>query len=117
MPTDIEAANAALFVPAEAQPSSTVTLQFEGQTLTVPAGVTVAAALLLSGVSSFRTTPVTSAPRAPYCMMGVCFECLVEVDGKPSRQACMTTVRDGMAVRRQEGASAVAFQKEGETDD
>jgi predicted molibdopterin-dependent oxidoreductase YjgC len=38
-------------------------------------------------------------------MMGICFECLVEIDGKPSRQACLTTVREGMVVRRQQGAS------------
>jgi len=36
-------------------------------------------------------------------MMGVCFECLVEIDGRPNVQACMTPVRDGMAVRRQSG--------------
>jgi D-hydroxyproline dehydrogenase subunit gamma len=62
----------------------------------------------LKGAEPFRTTPVTEAPRAPYCMMGVCFECLVEVDGKPSRQACLTTVRDGMVIRRQRGASSLS---------
>jgi D-hydroxyproline dehydrogenase subunit gamma len=39
--------------------------------------------------------------------MGVCFECLVEVDGRPGRQACLTMVRDGMVIRRQHGASAL----------
>jgi predicted molibdopterin-dependent oxidoreductase YjgC len=37
-------------------------------------------------------------------MMGACFDCLVEIDGVPSRQSCMVTVRDGMRVRSQEGA-------------
>jgi predicted molibdopterin-dependent oxidoreductase YjgC len=37
-------------------------------------------------------------------MMGACFECLVEIDGVPSRQSCMVTVRDGMRIRSQEGA-------------
>jgi predicted molibdopterin-dependent oxidoreductase YjgC len=108
MRTDTKVAGSPLFDSADADRSCSVTLKFEDQMLTVPAGLTVAAALLLRGVGAFRTTPVTSAPRAPYCMMGVCFECLVEIDGKPSRQACLTTVRDGMVIRRQQGASAVA---------
>lgn len=95
-----------LFTSQHAE-GATATLQFEGQSLTVPAGLSVAAALLLQGAGPFRSTPVSGAPRAPYCMMGVCFECLVEVDGKPGRQACLTTVRDGMVVRRQQGASAL----------
>lgn len=102
-----------LFKPAETARADSVTLHFEGEALTVPAGVTVAAALLLHGAAPFRTTPVSGAPRAPYCMMGVCFECLVEVDGKPSRQACLTPVRDGMVVRRQQGASALALPEVG----
>jgi NADH dehydrogenase/NADH:ubiquinone oxidoreductase subunit G len=36
-------------------------------------------------------------------MMGVCFDCLVEVNGQPNVQACMTQARDGMKVRRQLG--------------
>jgi len=46
--------------------------------------------------------------------MGVCFECLIEIDGMPNRQACLTPVREGMVVRRQQGASALALLKEGE---
>ena len=42
-------------------------------------GDTVAAALLAAGIGHTRTTPVSGAPRAPYCMMGVCFECLVSI--------------------------------------
>jgi len=117
MPTETNGLASPLFSSDDAERSCSVTLQFEGQTLTVPAGATVAAALLLRGAAPFRTTPVTSAPRAPYCMMGVCFECLVEVDGKPGRQACLTTVRDGMVIRRQLGASALASPGEGDTDE
>ncbi|MEZ5620583.1 MAG: (2Fe-2S)-binding protein [Burkholderiaceae bacterium] len=38
------------------------------------------------------------APRAPMCLMGVCFDCLVEIDGRPNVQACMVEVREGMRV-------------------
>jgi predicted molibdopterin-dependent oxidoreductase YjgC len=102
-----------LFRSDDAPASNNVTLRFDDHTITAPAGVSIAAALLLSGVGPFRATPVTSAPRAPYCMMGVCFDCLVEVDGIPSRQACLIPIREGMIVRHQQGASALALPKEG----
>ena len=106
-----------MFKRADGDARRSVTIHVEGKPVNAREGDSVSAALLASGLDVRRSTAVSGATRLPYCMMGVCFECLVEVDGKPSRQACMTTVRDGMAVRRQEGASAVAFQKEGETDD
>ena len=58
-----------------------VPVTFEGRPLDVPAGTSVAAALLSAGVEHFRTTPVSGASRAPFCIMGVCFDCLVELDG------------------------------------
>lgn len=85
----------------DAPPS--VRIHYEGRALDVPAGATVAAALLLAGVRETRRSPVGGGARAPYCMMGVCFECLVEIDGEPSRQACLVTVREGMQVRPQLG--------------
>jgi predicted molibdopterin-dependent oxidoreductase YjgC len=84
-----------------------IRFSYEGRELTAQAGDTVAAALLASGESSLRTTPVSGAPRAPYCMMGVCFECLMEIDGIGNRQACLTPVVAGMQVRRQRGARGV----------
>ena len=81
-----------------------VSLEFEGESITARAGDSVAAALLAAGHSTLRTTPVSGAPRGPFCMMGACFECLVEIDGAPNRQACMTPVVGGMRVRRMQGA-------------
>ncbi|SDE28596.1 2Fe-2S iron-sulfur cluster binding domain-containing protein [Paraburkholderia lycopersici] len=81
-----------------------VDIWFNGQPLAVPGDRSVAAALLAAGVSRFRSTPVSGAARAPFCMMGACFECLVEIDGVPSRQSCMVPVRAGMHIRSQEGA-------------
>ena len=54
-----------------------------------------------------RTTPVKESPRAPYCMMGVCFDCLAIVDGVASTQTCLVTVREGMRVQRQYGKRSV----------
>jgi sarcosine oxidase subunit alpha len=59
--------------------------------------------MLAAGLSRCRTTPVSGAPRAPYCMMGVCFDCLVTIDGVGNRQGCLVRVRDGMQVEIQLG--------------
>ena len=80
-----------------------VTIDFEGRKLRVGARETVAAALLAADVGGTRTTAKAGRKRAPYCLMGVCFECLVEIDGVPNRQACLVQVRDGMKIRRQHG--------------
>jgi predicted molibdopterin-dependent oxidoreductase YjgC len=80
-----------------------VAVTFDGQALRVPQGASVAAALLAAGVRRFRTTPVSGAPRAPFCMMGVCFECLVEIDGVANRQSCLVPVAEGMTIRSQLG--------------
>ena len=98
MPTD------PLFQPlAGTAPRDTVRIHFDGRALSVPVGSSVAAALLQAGVRAFRRSLVGGGPRAPYCMMGVCFECLVTIDDEPSRQACLVTVREGMQVSPQDG--------------
>lgn len=99
----------ALFSIPPASVAGTVTIHFEGRALTVPAGISVAAALLAGGVRDFRSSVVGKAPRAPYCMMGVCFECLIEIDGVPARQSCLVPVHDGMRIRRQDGAADLDF--------
>lgn len=88
-------------------PGAQVRISVDGRAIEVPAGASVAAALLSAGITRTRSTPVSGAPRAPYCMMGVCFECLVQIDGQPNRQACLVTVQEGMQVGTQEGARAL----------
>jgi sarcosine oxidase subunit alpha len=80
-----------------------ITLKVDGMPIRARAGDTVAAAMLAAGVGHCRTTPVTGAPRAPYCLMGVCFDCLVTIDGVGSRQGCLVPVREGMTVETQLG--------------
>jgi predicted molibdopterin-dependent oxidoreductase YjgC len=88
--------------------SQAVTIFIDGKTVTAEAGENLAAVLLRQAEGWSRTTTVTQSPRAPYCMMGVCFECLAEVDGVGSVQACLTTVRDGMRISRQLGRRALS---------
>ncbi len=84
--------------PTEAAP---VDVEVDGERVSARAGESVAAALLNAGRVPLRHTPISGAPRAPVCMMGVCFECLVEIDGMPNVQACMVPVRRGMRIRTQ----------------
>lgn len=80
----------------------TVTITVDGEILQVPEGISVAAAVL--GHSHDKHTcknSITKESRAPYCMMGVCFECMMEIDGRPNQQSCVTTVKEGMTVRRE----------------
>jgi predicted molibdopterin-dependent oxidoreductase YjgC len=60
-------------------------------------GESVATALLAAGVRVFRRTR-SGAPRGPLCNMGVCFECVVAIDGESGVRACATQVREGMSV-------------------
>lgn len=74
------------------------------------AGQSVAATLLAAGHLACRTTPVSGAPRGPYCMMGVCFDCLVTIDGVPNRQGCLVTVQSGMRIDTQRGARRIVVE-------
>ncbi len=65
----------------------------------MPDGMTVAAALFAIDQPVSRISPTSHQPCSPHCLMGVCFECLMEIDGV-QRQACLTQVRAGMVINR-----------------
>lgn len=83
----------------ELEAARRVEVTWDGTALSLPEGANLAAALLGAGVTVFRHTPVSGAPRAPFCMMGACFDCLIEVDGV-TRQACMLEVSEGLIITR-----------------
>jgi|SRR5476649_953898 hypothetical protein len=83
--------------------SNTVQFTFDGELVKANEGDTVAAALLVHGVKYFRTTPVRGAPRQPHCMIGNCFDCMVQIDGVPNCQACLIIAKLGMNVTHQDG--------------
>ncbi len=83
--------------PRTSSAAAAVTISADGRSVRVPAGVTVAAALLELGVSAFRRS-VSGEPRAPLCGMGTCYECRVTIDGVAHRRACLVTVAEGMDV-------------------
>ncbi len=88
-------------LPDEA--ASEVAITIDGVPFAAHAGDTVAAALLASGRLAFRTTPASGALRGPYCLMGVCFDCAVTIDGRPEQQACLVAVAPGMRVETGRG--------------
>lgn len=83
----------------DASTHTTVEVTLDGRQTALPADINVAAALLAIGQIVSRTSPASQKPCSPHCLMGVCFECLMEIDGV-RRQACMTTVREGMVINR-----------------
>jgi predicted molibdopterin-dependent oxidoreductase YjgC len=85
-----------------------VTIFIDGRPVAAELGESVAAVLLRQQEGWSRTTPVSDSPRAPYCMMGVCFECLVEIDGHGSVQSCLTPVANGMRIARQQGRRSLS---------
>ncbi|MGE0257934.1 MAG: 2Fe-2S iron-sulfur cluster-binding protein [Alphaproteobacteria bacterium] len=87
----------------DAAAAEQISVEVEDRAVRVPRGASAAAAVLLAGLRSIRDTGVGGGERAPYCMMGVCFDCLAEIDGVPNRQSCMVAVQPGMRIRRQRG--------------
>lgn len=79
-------------------------VRFDGEEIEVEAGQTVAGVLLARGIRSWRTTRGADRPRGLFCGIGVCFDCLVRVNGVPDVRACQRVVADGDDIRTQAGA-------------
>ncbi|MEU4098020.1 (2Fe-2S)-binding protein [Streptomyces sp. NPDC026673] len=88
---------------ARAAPGPGFTFTFDGRAVPAHPGQSVAAALWAAGVLSWRTTRVEGAPRGVFCGIGVCFDCLVTVNGHAGRRACVTPVGPGDVVNPQVG--------------
>lgn len=80
-----------------------VELVVDSQPVRAFEGESVAAALLAAGRRTLRTTACFHEPRGMYCGIGVCFDCVMTIDGRPNVRACQTTVRAGMRIESQPG--------------
>jgi len=87
--------------PTDSSTKSVLTLYWYDREISAQPNDTVASALLLAGVRASRKSPVSGDARQPFCMMGSCFECLVEIGGQ-ILQSCMTPARDGMRLKMPE---------------
>jgi predicted molibdopterin-dependent oxidoreductase YjgC len=73
-------------------------IEVDGRAVEVEPGQTVAAALLAAGIFAFRRT-LSGEPRGIFCGMGVCFDCLVTINGLPDQRACLITASPAMRVK------------------
>ena len=80
------------------------TITFDDEDIPVEEGQTIAAALIAAGHRSWRTTRGSGAPRGAFCAIGVCFDCLATVNGRPNVRACLQAARPGDEVTTQAGA-------------
>jgi D-hydroxyproline dehydrogenase subunit gamma len=92
-----------MFKRSDQDKRSPVEIFVDGTPIEAREGDTVSAALLASGRDVCRATAVSGAPRLPYCMMGMCFDCLVTIDGVGNRQGCLVPVAAGMQIEIQKG--------------
>jgi predicted molibdopterin-dependent oxidoreductase YjgC len=76
---------------------------FDDTEITAEPGQSIAAALIAAGHRSWRSTRVGAEPRGAFCGIGVCFDCLVTVNGRPNQRACLVEVRPGDRIERQKG--------------
>jgi hypothetical protein len=86
------------------------TFTFDGRPTDFRPGQSVGAALTAAGVRSWRSSRVQGRPRGLFCGIGVCFDCLVMVDGQPNERACLVQARPGMTVETQEGTGHGALE-------
>lgn len=82
---------------------STPVFRFDGREIPYMEGMTVGAALLAAGVRSWRTTRVGGRPRGLFCGIGICYDCLITVDGQPNQRACLRPAAPGLDVATQDG--------------
>ena len=84
-------------------------IHVDGRAIAAAAGQTVAAAMLNANISVFRRT-AAGHPRGIFCGMGVCYDCVVTIDGQMDQRACMTPAAPGMRIET--GAGALPAQIE-----
>lgn len=90
--------------PIRPEASRPVTILFEGEPLTGIEGQTIAGVLLANGIESWRRSTRAEQPRGLFCGIGVCFDCVVVVDGRRDVRACQRRAREGVRVERQDGS-------------
>ena len=88
---------------AGARPGPAFSVTLDGRAIEALPGQTVAAALWSAGVTAWRTTRAGGSPRGVFCGIGVCFDCLVTVNGRPNQRACLVPARSGDVILAQEG--------------
>ena len=74
-------------------------LQFEDSSLPVRENDTIASCLFRAGILRTGTTK-RGEPRGVFCGIGVCQNCVLEVEGEMNVRACVCRARPGTKVNR-----------------
>ncbi len=91
-----------MFTSLRPTPLKSIAVTVNGQRISAPEGQSVWTTMALAGQTTTRKAALSGDKKSAYCAMGVCFECLVEIDGAPNQQACLRRVTDGMIITTQE---------------
>jgi aerobic-type carbon monoxide dehydrogenase small subunit (CoxS/CutS family) len=76
-------------------------IQVNGKVVAAYPGETIATILMAEGFQDFRHTALSGEPRGMFCGMGLCFDCLVTVNGESNIRACITVAQPGDKIERQ----------------
>lgn len=77
--------------------SGDIRIQVDGRAVACPPGIPLVAVLSLE-MTHWRRSPRQARLRGMFCGMGLCFECMAEVDGA-LRRTCLVLTAEGMDVR------------------
>jgi predicted molibdopterin-dependent oxidoreductase YjgC len=89
---------------SEIKRGASIEISINGEKIKAHEGESVAAVMMVEGYGAMRTTLVGDK-RGIFCGMGVCFDCLVVIDGAPNQRACITEAKANMAVKTQVGGA------------
>ena len=79
-----------------------------GESITSREGQSVGALLLEHERRATRTTRHYARPRGMFCGIGICFDCLITINGVTNQRACVTNVEEGMTIQTQEGSGTLS---------
>jgi predicted molibdopterin-dependent oxidoreductase YjgC len=85
-------------------------VEVDGRKVVAYEGETIGAALMAAGLHTFRRTAKKNHPRGMYCGIGLCYECLMVINGVPNTRACQTLATPGCRVETQEGLGRLEGQ-------
>ena len=75
-----------------------ISFTFNGEAFTGLSGQSIAAALLSHGVRELRMTRFNKEPRSIFCGIGICFDCVVTIDGVANQRSCLVAISEGAKI-------------------
>lgn len=106
--------------PIRPHETTPVTVTVDGHEVTGVAGQSIAGVIMAGDQLELRRTAVGDRPRGVFCGIGVCFDCIVEVNGVQDVRACQRKAHDGDVIStrqrpsvQEQGVQALGVQRQG----